>query len=80
MKLMGINKCMYVFCNAYFQNCGLKTKFLEHFLENSLNNAHITILFTFSNVAFNGFEIVNTLLNKNWKTAEIVVLKISHKT
>lgn len=34
-----------IFSSSFFQNFGHKTKFFEHFIENSLNNPHMTILF-----------------------------------
>lgn len=51
------------FTSGYFQNVSHKTTFIEHFLENSLNNAHMTI-FSISysyNVAYNSYEEVNAL-------------------
>lgn len=48
---------------CYFQNSGLKTTFLDHFLEIPQNNSQSATLFISSNIVCNGYEKVKT---KNW--------------
>lgn len=44
------------FPSSYFLNCDHKTTLLDHILENSQNNAHMTVLFISSNTDYSSLE------------------------